>query len=148
MKITKKELAKIIKEEAQHILEGGAKGHRGNPNDPWDALFPPGSGKKKAAAKSKPKPMSKAEWDEIERKRKPWDAFSKPEEEVAENLSDQAEQYPTLEDEIKLEFKSDLEELLMTALNNDIPNTWLSEKLMEYARSMKNHKHMYEGEDK
>jgi len=57
------------------------------------------------------------------------------------------EQYPTLDDEIKLEFKSDLEELLTTALNNDIPNTWLSEKLMEYGRSLKNHVHMYEGED-
>ena len=37
MKMTKQKLKKIIKEEVDIIKEA----HRGNPNKPWDAFFPP-----------------------------------------------------------------------------------------------------------
>ncbi|MAG25646.1 hypothetical protein CMI47_08720 [Candidatus Pacearchaeota archaeon] len=43
MKITKRQLRKIIKEERARLVE---QSHRGNPNKPWDAVFPaaaPGS---------------------------------------------------------------------------------------------------------
>jgi hypothetical protein len=36
MKITKRQLRRIIKEEISEQT------HRGNPNKPWDAVFPPG----------------------------------------------------------------------------------------------------------
>ena len=39
MKITRTRLKEIIQEELVAVAE--AAGHRGNPNDPWDALFPP-----------------------------------------------------------------------------------------------------------
>ena len=37
MKITKRQLKRIIKKEISEQT------HRGNPNKPWDAVFPPGS---------------------------------------------------------------------------------------------------------
>ena len=44
MRISTTQLKQIIKEELEAMAEGGDVGHRGNPNKPWDALFPPGSG--------------------------------------------------------------------------------------------------------
>ncbi len=41
MKITKEQLRQIVLDEVK-IFEGGLAGHhRGNPNKPWDAFFPP-----------------------------------------------------------------------------------------------------------
>tara|TARA_R110000824_G_scaffold60050_1_gene160845 strand:+ start:611 stop:871 length:261 start_codon:yes stop_codon:yes gene_type:complete len=46
MKITKRQLKRIIKEEKAKLAE---QSHRGNPNKPWDMNFPPGSISKAAA---------------------------------------------------------------------------------------------------
>ena len=42
MKITKRQLRRIVKEERARIISEQEK-HRGNPNKPWDYFFPPGS---------------------------------------------------------------------------------------------------------
>ena len=39
MKISKRQLKRIIKEEKARVLREQA--NRGNPNKPWDAVFPP-----------------------------------------------------------------------------------------------------------
>jgi len=73
MKITKEQLRQIIIEELKDVVESDE--HRGNPNKPWDALFPPGAKEKppgdeeiQAALAGEERPITWDTIDEINRR--------------------------------------------------------------------------------